>query len=86
MFNATPTSHTTTKNETVNRIAEGFAKKRVVKLGAYFVTRLVAGWTTKLTFTHVGSGKTHCKDIASDGPTHAAEQAYEWWTKDAWRC
>lgn len=84
MLDATPKTPSTTKPETVRLVAEGFAEGEPVRLGKYLVTSLEAGWDTQLTFSDVESGKTHTKVIDTDGPTHAAERAFSWWTNEAW--
>lgn len=84
MLDATPTEPTTTSDETIRAIAEGFEAGDPVRLGRYVVTSLGAGWNTQLVFSDVRGGGNYTKVIDTDGPTHAASEVFTWWTTDAW--
>lgn len=82
--NATPVRPTTSKDETIKLIAKGFFEQKSVQLGVYTVTKEESGWDTKLIFVRETDEAVFIKNIDSDGLHHAAEQAYKWWTNDAW--
>lgn len=76
---------TTTNSQIITQIAEAFATGAECILGRYMVSLLEDGWDTQLVFSDVrGEKGIHTKDIDSDGPTHAATEAYHWWSNDAW--
>lgn len=85
---ATPKQPNISKKQMVKKIAQGFYDLDCdgVKLGAWLVEHeSLEGWQDKLTFKHTrDSDKEYEKEISSDGIHHAAEQAYKWWTEDAW--